>query len=388
MDFRLTEDQEMFRQMFAQFAEKEVEPLAEEIDKKERIPPELLQKAAEQGFFGALVPEEPYYGAGLDTISYLLMLEELAKHCASTALTMHIHNTLASRPILQFGTDEQKEKYLPDMIMGEKIGAFALTEPDAGSDAASLSTVAVEDGDSYVLNGTKTWVSNGGIAGVYIVFAKTDPDAGSKGITAFIVDGGAPGLKVGGRELTLGVRGASITTIYLDDVRVPKENVLGKVGEGFKIALSTLDFARIAVSAIGLGVAEHAFNEGSRYASERKQFGIEIATKQIIQKYVADAWMQIEGLRYSLYHAAWLADEGERYTAEAAALKVMASQVAFDVANNMLQTHGGYGFIKEYPVERIYRDARAMSIVEGTNEILRVIVASKIFGEYGLKIKP
>ncbi len=388
MDFRLTEDQEMFRQMFAQFAEKEVEPLAEEIDKKEHIPPELLQKAAEQGFFGALVPEEPYYGAGLDTISYLLMLEELAKHCTSTALTMHIHNTLASKPILQFGTDEQKEKYLPDMIMGEKIGAFALTEPDAGSDAASLNTVAVEDGDSYVLNGTKTWVSNGGIAGVYVVFAKTDPDAGSKGITAFIVDGVTPGLKVGGRELTLGVRGASITTIYLDDVRVPKENVLGKVGEGFKVALSTLDFARVAVSAIGLGVAEHAFNEGSRYASERKQFGIEIATKQIIQKYVADAWMQIEGLRYSLYHTAWLADEGERYTAEAAALKVMASQVAFDVANNMLQAHGGYGFIKEYPVERIYRDARAMSIVEGTNEILRVIIASKIFGEYGLKIRP
>ena len=388
MDFRLTEDQEMFRQMFAQFAEKEVEPLAEEIDKKEEIPPELIQKAAEQGFFGALVPEEPYYGAGLDTLSYLLMLEELGKHCASTALTVHVHNTLATRPILQFGTDDQKEKYLPDMIMGEKIGAFALTEPDAGSDAASLSTLAVEDGDSYLLNGTKTWVSNGGIAGVYIVFAKTDPEAGAKGITAFIVDRDTPGLKVGGRELTLGLHGASITTIYLDNARVPKENVLGGPGNGFKIALSTLDFARMAVSAIGLGIAEHAFAEGSRYASERKQFGVEIATKQVIQKYVADSWMKIEGLRHSLYHTAWLADQGERYTAEAAALKVMASEVAFDVANTMVQVHGGYGFIKEYPVERIYRDARALSIVEGTNEILRVIIAGKIFAEYGLKIRP
>jgi butyryl-CoA dehydrogenase len=388
MDFKLTEDEEMFRQMFAQFAEKEVEPLAEEIDKKEEIPSALIQKAAEQGFFGAIIPEEPYYGAGLDTLSYLLMLEELGKHCASTALTVHVHNTLATRPILLHGTDEQKEKYLPDMIMGEKIGAFALTEPDAGSDAASLRTVAVEDGDSYLLNGTKTWVSNGGIAGVYIVFAKTDPDAGARGITAFIVDRDTPGLKVGGRELTLGLRGASITTLYLDDARVPKENVLGKPGDGFKIALSTLDFARMAVSAIGLGIAEHAFAEGSRYATERKQFGVEIATKQVIQKYIADSWMRIEGLRHSLYHTAWLADEGERFTTEAAALKVMASEVAFDVANTMVQVHGGYGFIKEYPVERIYRDARALSIVEGTNEILRVIIAGKIFGEYGLKIKP
>jgi alkylation response protein AidB-like acyl-CoA dehydrogenase len=378
----------MFRQMFAQFAEKEIEPLAEEIDKKEEIPAALLQKAAEQGFFGALVPEEPYYGAGLDTISYLLMIEEIAKHCASTALTVHVHNSLATRPILQFGTDEQKEKYLPDMIMGEKIGAFALTEPDAGSDAASLRTVAVEDGDFYLLNGTKTWVSNGGIAGVYIVFAKTDPEAGAKGITAFIVDRDTPGLKVGGRELTLGLRGASITTIYLDDARVPKENLLGGLGNGFKIALSTLDFARMAVSAAGLGIAEHAFAEGSRYASERKQFGVEIATKQVIQKYIADSWIKIDGLRHSLYHTAWLADQGERYTAEAAALKVMASEVAFEVADTMVQVHGGYGFIKEYPVERIYRDARALSIVEGTNEILKVIIAGKVFAEYGLKIKP
>jgi len=386
MDFTLTEEQRMFRQMFADFAAKEVAPLAETLDKEERPPMETLRKAAEQGFMGALLPEEPYFGAELDGISYALLLEELGKHCLSTALTLHVHNGLAARTILLHGTEEQKDRYLPAMAEGTLIGAFALTEPEAGSDAASLRTRAVLDGDEYVLTGRKTWVANGGIAGLFIIFARTGKP-GPKGISGFLVERETPGFKVGGREKTLGLRGLTCHRLYLDDCRVPATNRLGEEGQGFRIAMQTLDFARVSVAAICLGAAEAALELGAQYATERVQFARPIAQFQAIQNYVADTAMEVEALRYLVYHAAWLADQDEPYTYDAAIAKLFGSLVARRAANKMLQVHGGYGYMKEYAIERIYRDCRALEIIEGTSEIHRYVIARKLFADRGLAIK-
>ncbi|HDN79801.1 MAG TPA: acyl-CoA dehydrogenase [Chloroflexi bacterium] len=388
MDFTLSEEHVMFRNMFRDFAQNEVAPLAQTTDHEEKPPLEVLQKLAEQGFLGATFPED-YGGAELDALGYCLLMEELAKACMSTALTVHVHLGLAGNTILREGTEEQKEKYLPDMADGVKIGAFALTEPQAGTDAAAICTVAVRDGDEYVLTGNKIWVSNAGIADVFIVFAKTDPEAGARGISAFIVEKDFPGFKVGRRERLLGLRGAVCNPIYLDGCRVPAENLLGgKEGEGFKVAMKALDFARLSVAAICLGLAEAALKEGAKFATEREQFGGPIAQKQAIQNYVADAAIKIEALRHMVEYVAWLADSGERYTKEAAMVKAFGAEVAFWVANKMVQVHGGYGYMREYAIERMYRDARALHIIDGTTEIQKFIVAADIFKEYGLKIKP
>ena len=387
MDFTLTDEQRMFQKMFADFAEKEVKPIGEHTDQQEEPPLEILQKAAMQGFLGALFPEEQG-GVGLDFVSYVMLLEELARADITTAMTISVHNGLAGKTILDFGSAEQHEKYLEPMAFGEMIGAFALTEPAAGSDAAALESTAVRDGDEYVLNGNKIWVSNGGIAGLFVVFAKTDPSAGARGISAFIVEKGTPGLKVGRREKTLGLRGLTITPLYMADCRVPAANLLGQEGKGFKIALRALDVARLSLSAVALGACQRAVDEGIAFSMEHIQFGGPIALKQAIQNFVADSAAEIEGLRWVVYHTAWLADQGEPFGREAATAKLLASEAAFRIANRMVQVHGGYGYMKEYAIERIYRDTRALPIIEGANEVLRFVIARDLYDRAGLKIKP
>jgi butyryl-CoA dehydrogenase len=387
MDFALNEEQRMFQKMFRDFVINEVAPLAEEIDQEEKPPRELLPKAAMQGFLGALLPEE-YAGVALDAISYCLLLEELGKACTSTAMTISVHNGLASKTILENGTKEQKSKYLEAMALGDKIGCFALTEPAAGSDVTALETKARRDGEDYVLNGCKTWVSNGEIADIFLVFAATNPEAEPKGISAFIVERGTPGFKVGYREPTLGLRGLTCNTLYFDDCRVPAVNLLGQEGEGFKIAMKALDFARLSLSAICLGGAQAALEAGVQYATEREQFGGLLAMKQAIQNFIANTAAEIESLRYLVYHTAWLADTGEPYTRAASIAKLIGSEIAMRAASNMLQVHGGFGYMKEYAIERMYRDFRALQIAEGTSEIQRFIIARDIFREKGLAIKP
>ena len=387
MDFALNEEQRMFQKMFRDFVTNEVAPLAEEIDQEEKLPLDMLEKAAMQGFLGALLPEE-YEGVALDAISYCLLLEELAKACTSTAMIISAHNGLVTKTILDNGSDEHKGKYLEPMAYGESIGCFALTEPAAGSDITALETRARRDGEDYVLNGCKTWASNGEIADVFLVFAVTDPEAGAKGISAFIVEKGTPGFKVGYREPTLGLRGLTCNTLYFDDCRLPAANLLGQEGGGLKIALKALDFSRLSLSAICLGGAEAALEAGVQFAIEHEEFGGPIALKQAIQNFIADTASEIESLRYLVYHTAWLADAGEPYTRDASIAKLIGSEMAMRAANNMLQVHGGFGYMKEYAIERMYRDFRALRIVEGTSEIQRFVIARDILKEKGLAIKP
>ena len=387
MDFALNEEQRMFQKMFRDFVANEVAPLAEEIDQEEKPPLGLLPKAAMQGFLGALLPEE-YEGVALDGVSYCLLLEELARACVSTAMAVSVHNGLVSKTILEKGSDEQKGKYLEAMAYGEKIGCFALTEPAAGSDAAALETRAKRDGGDFVLNGCKTWASNGEIADIFLVFAVTNPEAGAGGISAFIVEKDTPGFKVGYREPTLGLRGLACNTLYFDDCRLPAASLLGQEGEGFKIALQALDFARLSLSAICLGGAEAALEAGVQFSIEHEEFGGPIALKQAIQNLIADAAAEIEALRYLVYHTAWLADTGEPYTRDASIAKLVGSEIAMRAANRMLQVHGGFGYMKEYAIERMYRDFRALQIMEGTSEIQRFVIARDILKEKGLAIKP
>ena len=387
MDFALNEEQRMFQKMFRDFVTNEVAPLAEETDQEEKPPLGLLPKVALQGFLGALLPEE-FGGVALDAISYCLLLEELARACTSTAMTISVHNGLVGKTILENGTDEQRGKYLEPMAFGEKIGSFALTEPAAGSDATALETRASRDGEDYILNGCKTWASNGEIADIFLVFAVTDPEAGAKGISAFIVEKDTPGFKVGYREKTMGLRGLTCNALYFDDCRVPAENLLGGEGQGFKIAMKALDFSRLSLSAICLGAAQAAVQAGVQFAIEHEEFGGPIALKQAIQNFIADTAAEVEALRYLVYHTAWLADKGEPYTRDASIAKLIGAEVAMRAADKMLQVHGGFGYMKEYAIERMYRDFRALRIMEGTSEIQRFVIARDIFKEKGLTIKP
>lgn len=387
MDFALNEEQRMFQKMFRDFVTNEVAPLAEETDQEEKPPLGLLPKVALQGFLGALLPEE-FGGVALDAISYCLLLEELARACTSTAMTISVHNGLVGKTILENGTDEQRGKYLEPMAFGEKIGSFALTEPAAGSDATALETRASRDGEDYILNGCKTWASNGEIADIFLVFAVTDPEAGAKGISAFIVEKDTPGFKVGYREKTMGLRGLTCNALYFDDCRVPAENLLGGEGQGLKIAMKALDFSRLSLSAICLGAAQAAVQAGVQFAIEHEEFGGPIALKQAIQNFIADTAAEVEALRYLVYHTAWLADKGEPYTRDASIAKLIGAEVAMRAADKMLQVHGGFGYMKEYAIERMYRDFRALRIMEGTSEIQRFVIARDIFKEKGLAIKP
>jgi butyryl-CoA dehydrogenase len=388
MDFVLTEEQQMFQKLFRDFATKEVAKVADQVDKKEEFPAKLIKRAAGQGFLGAFAPEEPYGGAGLDFTTYTLLVEAMAAECASTALTLHVHNVLALRTLVKHGTEEAKETYVPDMVMGDRIGAFALTESGAGSDPTKLRTVACREGDQYVLTGSKTWVSNAGVAGVYIIFAATDPTVGAKGISAFVVPAEADGVVLGGREKTLGLRGAQINRLYLKGARVPASNLLGGEGAGYKIALETLDYGRVGISAAAVGVGRKAVELATRFATERSQFGTAIANKQAIQMYLADAYTQVQAAQWLVRHAAWLADRGQSFSQEAAMAKLFAGRMAGDVTNKMLQVHGGAGFIADYPIERYYRDARAMELVEGTSQMQQLVIAGGLLGPLGVKVKP
>jgi alkylation response protein AidB-like acyl-CoA dehydrogenase len=388
MDFVLTEEQQMFQKLFRDFATKEVAKVAEQTDKKEEFPSRLIKRAAGQGFLGVFAPEEPYGGAGLDFTTYTLLVEAMAAECASTALTLHVHNVLALRTLVRHGTEQAKEELVPEMVSGDRIGAFALTESGAGSDPTRLRTVACKEDGHWVITGAKTWVSNAGVAGVYIIFAATDPAAGPKGISAFVVPAETEGVVLGGREKTLGLRGAQIHRLYLKGVRVPQEHLLGQEGGGYRIAMETLDYGRVGISAAAVGGARKAVQLATEYATQRSQFGTSIANKQAIQMYLADAATQVQAGQWLVRHAAWLADQGQPFTHEAAMAKLYCGRMAGEVTNKMLQVHGGAGFIADYPIERHYRDARAMELVEGTSQMQQIIIAANLLGPAGVKVRP
>lgn len=382
MDLRLTEDQLMFKKMFADFCTKEIRPKGEEIDQGEAPPVDLLNKAVDQGFWAALVPES-MDGAGLDTYTYMLMLEELGRADLSTGFALNVHNSLVVKPILDFGTGDQKDRYLPALAFGEMLGAFALGEAGAGSDVDAIQTTAGRRDGGYVLNGTKTWVFNGELAGLFLVFARAEA-----GITAFLVEKETPGVKVGYREKTLGLRGVTCNTVYLDNAYVPAENRMCEEGQGFSLLPAASNLSRLGIAALSLGASERALEEAVKFSMEHIQFNVPIAQKQAIQNYIADAQVLIEALRCVVTQTAWLADTGQDYSHHAAIAKLFCARVAGEVTDNMVQVHGGYGYMKDYAIERYYRDTRALSIVDGTNQIQQHLIARDIYKKEGMDIRP
>ncbi|MFV8826294.1 acyl-CoA dehydrogenase [Alkalihalobacterium sp. APHAB7] len=380
MNFQLTEEQEMLRKMIRDFAENEVAPTAEERDEEERFDRVIFDKMAELGITGIPFPEE-YGGIGADYVSYAIAVEELSRVCASTGVTLSAHVSLCSWPIYKFGTEEQKQKYLRALAEGRSIGAYGLTEPGAGSDVASMKTTAKEDGDHYILNGSKIFITNGGVADIYVVFAVTDADKKHKGITAFIVEGDMPGFSVGKKEKKLGIRSSPTAEIIFEDLRVPKENILGKEGEGFKVAMMTLDGGRNGIAAQALGIAQGALDAAVGYAKERKQFGKTIGAQQGIGFKLADMATKIEAARLLTYQAAWQKSEGIPNALEAAMSKLFAGDIAMEVTVEAVQVFGGYGYTKDYPVERYMRDAKITQIYEGTNEIQRLVISKMLLAD-------
>lgn len=373
----LTTDQEDLRKLVAAFAQKEIAPKAAYYDRTEEFPRENIIKMAELGLLGLPIPEQ-YGGAAVDTVSYVAAIEEISKACASTGAIMAVHTSAGIMPIYLFGSAEQQQKYIPDLASGQKIGAFALTEPGAGSDASRVMTTAEDVGDSYVLNGSKCFITNGGQADTYSIFATVDKSKGIKGITGFIVEAGTPGFTIGKKEEKMGIRASSTTELIFQNCRIPKENLLGKVGEGFKIAMVVLDGARIGIGAQAVGIAQAAYDEALQYAKVREQFGKPIAAQQAVSFMLADMAIQIEAARHLVYHAAALKDAGRAYGKEAAMAKTFASDIAVKVALDAIQVMGGYGYSREYSVERLLRDAKITQIYEGTNQIQRVVIAGHI----------
>lgn len=376
MDFQLTPDQEMIKEVAQEFAQREILPIASEIDETGEFPMENFKRMAEYGLTALGFPEE-YGGTGENKLDEVIAVEELAKVDMTHSAMLSIHS-LSPWLINRLGTEEQKKKYLPRLVEGGDIAAFALTEPDAGSDAAAVKTVAVEDGDDYIINGTKCFITGGGVASVYVVIASTDRTLGTRGLTAFILEGNAPGFTIGKIEDKMGIRGSQTAELIFQDVRVSKENILGEVGQGFKAAMSGLDSARIGAAAQALGLAQGAYDQAVKYSKERVQFGKPIAALQGIQWYLAEMKTKIESARWLVYQAAEKENRKEKVTLEAAMAKLHASQVAREVSNTALQIHGGYGYMKEYPLERMYRDAKISEIYEGTSEIMKVVIASQV----------
>ena len=374
MDFKFNEDQQLLQSMFAEFVEGAVAPEAAERDATEHFPEDLIPQMGEVGMMGIMV-EEDFGGVQLGMTETAMAVEEIAKACASTAITVAIHNTLACWPIQKFGTDDQKGAYLPDLATGEKLGAFALTEPNAGSDAAGVRTTAEDKGDHWLLNGNKIFITNGSYADVYIVVAQTNKAAGKKGMSAFIVEKGAEGFQFGSKEKKMGIRGSATYELIFDNVKLPKEALLGKEGEGMKIALSAIDGVRIAVAAQAVGIAQSAIDLAANYVKERTQFDSTIASFQNTQFTLAEMKTRVEAARLLTYRAAAAMDEGEEYASAAAMAKMFASETASYVAGKAINLYGGYGFSREYPVERLYRDAKITELYAGTSEIQKLVVA-------------
>ena len=377
MDFSLTKEQELFLQMIREFTEKEVKPLAAEIDEEERFPMETVQKMAKLGIMGIPFPTE-YGGAGGDNQMYSMVVEELSRACATTGVVVSAHTSLCTAPIYEHGTAEQKQKYLPKLTSGEWIGAFGLTEPNAGTDAAGQQTFAVDMGDYWQLNGTKIFITNAVYADVYVIIAMTDKSLGTKGISAFIVEKTFPGFSVGKKEKKLGIRGSATCELIMENCIVPKENLLGQVGKGFGIAMKTLDGGRIGIAAQALGIAQGAMDETVRYTKERKQFGKPISAFQNTQFQLADLETRIQASRLLVRSAAWKKDQKLNYSADAAMCKLYASETAMEMTIKAVQFHGGYGYTCEYPVERMMRDAKITEIYEGTSEVQRMVISSKL----------
>ena len=377
MNFELNNEQSMAREMFAAFAEKEVKPLAHDIDEEERFPAETVEKMKKYGFFGIPYPKE-FGGQGCDVLTYILCVEELSKVCGTTGVIVSAHTSLCADPIYKFGTKEQKEKYLVPLASGKKLGAFGLTEPGAGTDASGQQTKAVLEGDHYVLNGSKIFITNGGVADIYVVFAMTDKSKGVKGISAFIVEKEFPGFSIGKKEKKMGIRGSATTELVFENCIVPKENLLGQEGKGFTVAMTTLDGGRIGIAAQALGIAEGALDETIKYVKERKQFGRSIAAFQNTQFRIADMKTKIDAAKLLVYRAAMLKQAGAKFSSEAAMAKLFAAETAMAVTTECVQLFGGYGYTREYPVERMMRDAKITEIYEGTSEVQRMVISNAL----------
>jgi alkylation response protein AidB-like acyl-CoA dehydrogenase len=376
----LSEEQIMLRDTVREFAKNEIEPRAAEIDRTMEFPADNLRKMGELGFLGVPFPTQ-YGGGGLDTLSFALMMEELARVCGSTTLSVAAHCSLCCAPINMFGNEAQKKRYLPDLLSGKRLGSFCLSEPGSGSDAGGMTTIAKRDGDFYVLSGAKMWVTNGGYAGTYVVFAKTHPEAGTRGISAFIVEREFPGIIIGKKENKLGLRASDTRQVSFDNCKVPAANLLGKENEGFKCAMQILDGGRIGIGAMALGLAQAAFEKAAAYSKERKAFGQQIGDFQAIRWYLADMATEIHAARLMIHHAAEMKDAGKPFVKEAAMAKLFASEMAMRACNKAIQIFGGYGYLMDYPVERYWRDCKLTEIGEGTSEVQRLVISREVLKE-------
>ncbi|HWP50809.1 MAG TPA: acyl-CoA dehydrogenase [Clostridia bacterium] len=377
MDFVLSKEHQMLRKMYRDFAENEVKPLAEEVDEKEMFPMETVKKLGKLGMMGVYFPKQ-YGGAGADVLSYAICVEELSKVCATTGVIVSAHTSLCCAPIFENGTEEQKMKYLPKLCSGEWLGAFGLTEPGAGTDASGQQTTAVLDGDHYVLNGSKVFITNASYADVFVVMAMTDRSKGNHGISAFIVEKSFPGFSVGKHEKKMGIRGSSTSELIFEDCIVPKENILGREGEGFKIAMKTLDGGRIGIASQALGIGEGAIDEAIKYTKERIQFGKRLSQFQNTQFQIADMHTRMKAAQYLVYSAAIKKQAHEPYGIDSAMAKLFAAEAASDVTRRAVQLFGGYGYTRDYPVERMMRDAKITEIYEGTSEVQRMVIANAL----------
>ena len=377
MDFKLSKEHEMARKMFREFAENELEPLAVEIDEEERFPWENVEKFARYGMMGINIPKK-YEGAGGDNLMYCIAIEEIAKKCATSSVIVAAHTSLCMGPIMAFGTEEQKMKWIPDLASGRKIGAFGLTEPGAGTDASGQQTTAVKDGDDWILNGSKCFITNGDTASTYTVLAVTDRSKGYRGMTMFVVEKGMPGFSTGIHEKKMGIRGSSTYELIFQDCRIPKENLLGQQGKGFNIAMHTLDGGRIGIASQALGIAEGALERTVAYVKERKQFGRAIGAFQNTQFQLADMATKVEAAQLLVYKAAMAKATQKTYSVEAAKAKLYAAEVAMEVTTKAVQLHGGYGYTREYEVERMMRDAKITEIYEGTSEVQRMVISGAL----------
>ena len=380
MDFQLTKEQEFVRKMVREFATEEVEPLAADIDQEHRFPEETVEKMAKYGLLGVPFPTK-YGGAGGDSVSYAITVEELSKKCASTGVICSAHTSLCCWPIFKWGNEDQKMKYLPDLLSGKKLGAFGLTEPNAGTDAAGQQTRAEQYGDFWVLNGAKVFITNGGYADVFVVMAMTDKSKGTKGITAFIVEKGDEGFSIGKTEDKMGICASSTTELIFQNCKIPKDRMLGGLGKGFKVAMSTLDGGRIGIASQALGIAQGALDVTVEYMKSRKQFGKKLSQMQALQFEVADLATRIEAARLLVYQAADMKERGLPYSKQSAMAKLFAAETAMHVTTKCVQLHGGYGYTKDYPVERMMRDAKITEIYEGTSEVQKIVIGASVLGK-------